>query len=261
MSIEQSLSILLKQLNLTAIQSRWQVIAQEAVPQGISYGQFLCQLCEHEVAVRQQRRIERLVKDSAVPVAKTLSSFRFDAVPTINAQRIILLAQDATWIKQTQNLLLFGPSGVGKTHLACAIGHGLIAQGIAVKCYNAMALVQQLQSAKQSLLLEKYLAKLDRYRLLIIDDIGYVKKSEQETSVLFELIAHRYESGSLLITSNQPFSQWERIFTDATMAVAAIDRLVHHSTIIEIQADSYRKQTALNTLKTESVSEGKNRSF
>jgi DNA replication protein DnaC len=177
-----------------------------------------------------------------------------DQVKLLSSSGNVYAVLYSTWLRQTQNLLLFGTSGVGKTHLACAIGHGLLAQGIAVKCYNAMALVQQLQSAKQSLVLEKYLTKLDRYRLLIIDDIGYVKKSEQETSVLFELIAHRYESGSLLITSNQPFSQWESIFTDATMAVAAIDRLVHHSTIVEIQADSYRKQTALNTLKTEANS-------
>ncbi len=141
--------------------------------------------------------------------------------------------------------MLFGPSGVGKTHLAAAIAHGLIEQSIRVRHFATTVLVQQMQQARTDLQLEKCLAKLDKYAVIVLDDLGYVKKSEAETHVLFELIAHRYETGSLIITSNQPFGEWDKIFADPSMTVAAIDRVVHHATIIEIQADSYRKRQAI----------------
>lgn len=126
----------------------------------------------------------------------------------------------------------------------------MIELGHWVKFLPATTLVQQLQQAKLQLQLPAFLVKLDRYDLLIIDDLGYVKKSEAETSVLFELIAHRYERKSLLITANQPFSQWDSIFSDSMMTVAAIDRLVHHATIIEMQAESFRKQAAISRTQT-----------
>ena len=153
-------------------------------------------------------------------------------------------AQTTDWLDSASNILIFGPSGTGKTHLCAALGRSLVELGKRVKFVTATALVQQLQLAKLQLELQTLLAKLDRYDLLIIDDLGYVKKSDVETSVLFELIAHRYERRSLLVTANQPFSQWETIFTDSMMTVAAIDRLIHHATIIEMQAESFRKQAA-----------------
>jgi len=153
--------------------------------------------------------------------------------------------EDSTWLNRAENLLLFGPSGVGKTHLSASVGQAMVSFGKRVKFLPASTLVQQLQQAKLQLQLATVLSKLDRYELLIIDDLGYVKKTEMETSVLFELIAHRYERKSLLITANQPFSQWDSIFSDSMMTVAAIDRLVHHATIIELQAESFRKQAAL----------------
>ncbi len=155
------------------------------------------------------------------------------------------LADDSTWLTRAENLLLFGGSGVGKTHLAAGVARRMVEFGKRVKFCSAIALVQGLQHAKLQLQLQSALKKLDRFDLLVLDDLGYVKKSEAETSVLFELIAHRYERKSLLITANQPFSQWDAIFTDSMMTVAAIDRLVHHALIIEIQADSYRKQAAV----------------
>jgi DNA replication protein DnaC len=142
---------------------------------------------------------------------------------------------------------------VGKSHLAAAIGHALIEQGLRVRYYPACALVQELQLAKQTLRLPDALDKLDKYRLLIIDDIGYVKRTEAETSVLFELIAHRYEAASMLITSNQPFSAWDSIFPDDMMAVAAIDRLVHHAQIVEITGESYRKRSHRRTNSKENA--------
>ena len=160
------------------------------------------------------------------------------------------LAQDTTWLERAENLLIFGPSGVGKTHLSISMGRAMIALGKRVKFFSAITLVQQLQAAKQQLQLPSTLVKLDRFELLIIDDIGYVKKSDDETSVLFELIAHRYERRSLLITANHPFSEWDSIFSDSMMTVAAVDRLVHHALIIEIKAESFRKQAAANRAQT-----------
>lgn len=154
------------------------------------------------------------------------------------------LVTDASWLERAENCLMFGPSGVGKTHLATAVARAVIELGKRAKFFSATSLVQQLQQAKLELVLPAMLRRLDRYDLLVIDDLGYVKKSEAETSVLFELIAHRYERRSLLITANQPFSQWNHIFADDMMTVAAVDRLVHHALIVEIHTDSYRKQSA-----------------
>ena len=154
------------------------------------------------------------------------------------------LADDPSWLERAENCLIFGASGVGKTHVAAALARRCLEFGKRVKFFSATALVQQLQHDKQQLLLYNRLKKLDRFDLLILDDLGYVKKSEAETSVLFELIAHRYERKSLLITANQPFSQWDSIFTDSMMTVAAVDRLVHHAVIIELKAQSYRRQAA-----------------
>lgn len=159
------------------------------------------------------------------------------------------LAEDPTWLERAENLLIFGPSGVGKTHLGISMAQAMITLGKRVKFFSAITLVQQLQVAKQQLQLPATLAKLDRFDLLILDDIGYVKKTDDETSVLFELIAHRYERRSLLITANHPFSKWDSIFSDSMMTVAAVDRLVHHALIIEIKAESFRKQAAANRAK------------
>ncbi len=185
---------------------------------------------------------------------KTLASFDFSEVAELPAARIEALAGCADWTRQGRNVLLFGASGVGKTHLAAAIGHGLTERGVRVRYAATTALVQQLQLAREQLRLEDALHKLDKYPVLILDDFGYVKKSTQETQVLFELIAHRYERASLIITSNQPFAEWDRIFPDPVMTVAAVDRLVHHATIIEVVSDSYRRKQALGRLAEDGAS-------
>jgi DNA replication protein DnaC len=154
------------------------------------------------------------------------------------------LADDPRWIDRAENVLIFGASGVGKTHLTTALARRMVESGKRVKFFSALALVQQLQQDKHQLQLQTRLLKLDRFDLLVLDDLGYVKKSEAETSVLFELIAHRYERRSLLITANQPFSQWDAIFSDSMMTVAAVDRLIHHAVILEIKSQSYRRQAA-----------------
>ncbi len=173
-----------------------------------------------------------------------MDTFDFNVAKSINAAHIQALAENTSWVKQANNLIIFGASGVGKTHLASSIAYRMIEQGHRALFISTTALVQKLQKARSELKLVEQLAKLARFSVLVLDDISYVKKSEMETSVLFELIADRYETNSLIITSNQPFGEWDQIFPDNTMAVAAIDRLVHHATIITIQEESYRKANA-----------------
>ena len=209
-----------------------------------SYAQFLLALCELEVNRRWGLRLKRALKEAQFPGTKTLSNFDWTHIPDLNPAPLMQLASDTAWLERAENCLLFGPSGVGKTHIAIGLARATIELGKRAKFFSATVLVQQLQQAKQELLLPAMLKKLDRFDLLVIDDLGYVRKSEAETSVLFELIAYRYERKSLLITANQPFSQWHNIFADDMMTVAAVDRLVHHALIIEIQSDSYRKQSA-----------------
>lgn len=154
------------------------------------------------------------------------------------------LATGDAWLEKGATILLFGPPGGGKSHLGSAIGHALIDAGYRVLCTRTSDLVQKLQVARKSLQLPSALAKLDRFDLIILDDLSYVRKDQAETSVLFELIAERYERKSLLITANQPFSGWHNVFPDPGMTVAAIDRLVHHSTIFELNVESYRRRNA-----------------
>ena len=244
MTQSATLPILLRQLRLPAMHAHWQDYLIRAKQERWSPDQYLAALCDLELTERYSRRIERLTRESRLPVGKTLSSFDFTQTPDLPREKIEGLADHTDWNKRSENLLFFGPSGAGKTHLAAAIGHGLIQQGIPVRYFTATTIMQELQRARQDVQMDTLLNKLDKYSAIIIDDIGYVKKSEFETHALFELIAHRYETGSMIITSNQPFSQWDRIFADPVMTVAAIDRLVHHSVILEIDAESYRKNEA-----------------
>ncbi len=240
-----TLPLMLKQLRLSSIARHWQGFLDKAERNGWDSAQYLSALCEQELADRYSRRIARYSKESHLPVGKSLASFDFAQVPGLAREQLQALAGSSDWTRQARNVLLFGPSGVGKTHLAAAIGHGLTTQSVRVRHFATTSLVQQLQLARTQLRLEDALQKLDKYAALILDDFGYVKKSEQETQVLFELIAHRYETGSLIVTSNQPFAEWDRIFPDQMMTVAAVDRLVHHATIIEVSSDSYRRKEAL----------------
>lgn len=243
-----TLPLLLKQLKLTSMGHHWEGLLQQAQHKGWDAAQYLGALCEQELADRDSRRIARYAKESRLPTGKTLATFDFNQVPTLNAGQIEALAATTDWTRQARNVLLFGASGVGKTHLAAAIGHGLVEKSVRVRYVTTAALVQELQLARSGLRLEDALQKLDKYRVIVLDDFGYVKKSEQETHVLFELIAHRYETGSLIVTSNQPFAEWDRIFPDPMMTVAAVDRLIHHATIIEVTSDSYRRKEAMRQL-------------
>jgi len=241
----QSLPLLLKELRLTAVAKTWSSIADKSIQEAWEPAQYLAELCEIETNHRYENRLKRLLKESQLPIGKQLSQYDFSEISGVTAQQLQQKIRRREWLTQGHNLMLFGASGLGKTHLAAAIGHGLIAQSIRVKFTSSTALVQQLQKAKEALSLDEALKKLDKYELLILDDIGYVKKSDSESQVLFELIAHRYERNSILITTNQAFSEWDSIFGDNMMTVAAIDRLVHHADIYEIAGDSYRKKQAM----------------
>jgi DNA replication protein DnaC len=250
-----TLALMLKQLNLTSIARHWQTQLETAERNGWDGARYLSARCEQELADRHSRRISRYSKESQLPPGKSLASFDFAELPEATRAQIQALAGSSDWTRQARNLLLFGASGVGKTHLAAAIGHALTERNVRVRYANTTALVQQLQLAREQLRLEDALHKLDKYPLLILDDFGYVKKSQQETQVLFELIAHRYERASLIITSNQAFADWDQIFPDQMMTVAGVDRLVHHASIIEIVSDSYRRKHALGQRGSEPASQ------
>lgn len=244
MSNTATLPLLLKQLGLPTMLGNFELQSDIAEKERWSYAQYLMVLSNMEVASRRQKRIARHTKEAKLPPGKTLDSFDFNLTSSVNAAQISALSDNTSWVKQANNVVIFGPSGVGKSHLASAIAYRLIEKGIRCSFFQATALVQKLQQAKQAYRLPEAIAKLARIPLLILDDIGYVKKDDAETSVLFELIADRYESNSLIITSNQPFGEWDQIFPDNVMAVAAIDRLVHHATIINIEEQSFRKRSA-----------------
>ena len=179
-------------------------------------------------------------------MGKTFDGFDFEVVPMVSKAQVMALTSGDSWLEKGANLLLFGPPGGGKSHLAAAIGLALVENGWRVLFMRTSDLVQRLQIARRELALESALAKLDKYHLLILDDIVYVSKDQAETSVLFELIGSRYERRSMLITTNRPFGEWGKVFPDQAMTLAAIDRLVHHSTIFEMNVESYRRRAALD---------------
>lgn len=239
------LPLLLHELRLPAITRLWAQFAERADKESWPAARFLSALAELEIAERGQRRIARNLVEAHLLPGKTLDNFDFSVVPMISKARVTALAAGDTWLDKATNLLLFGPPGVGKSHCASAIGHALVENGFRVLFARTGDLVQKLQQARQALQLEAALAKLDKYHLLILDDLCYVHKDHAETSVLFELIGARYERRSMLITANQSFADWNRVFPDHAMLIAAVDRLVHHAVIFEMNAESYRRRGAL----------------
>ena len=239
------LSLLLNELRLPAIKTVWPQFAEQADKEGWPAARFLVTIAEHELAERGRRRIERHLAEARLPPGKTLDSFDFESVPMISKAQVTALAAGDGWLGQGANLLLFGPPGGGKSHLAAAIGLALIENGWRVLFTRTTDLVQRLQVARRELDLEAAINRLDRFDLLILDDLAYVTKDQAETSVLFELISARYERRSMLITANQPFGEWGKVFPDPAMTLAAVDRLVHHATILEMNVESYRRRTAL----------------
>lgn len=252
----ETIDLLLKELKLPTFIRHYQRHQEQAVAKGYGHVRYLSGLCEQEAADRYQKRVQRWTREAGLPTGKSFANLNLTELRASVQQQVIALKDQTDWARHGGNVLLIGPSGVGKSHIAAAIASQLIEQAVRVKWFSAMALVQSLQQAKRDLDLMTALTRLDKYQVLVIDDIGYVKKTDTETQVLFEFIAHRYESGSLIITSNQPFSQWDHIFPDTMMTVAAIDRIIHHATIIEIEGESYRKKQSLKSKPISSTKTG-----
>ena len=237
--------LLLAELRLPGVKQVWANLAAQADKEGWPAARFLATLAEHEVAERARRRIERHLAEAKLPPGKTLGTFDFEAIPVVSKAQVMALAAGDSWLANGANLIMFGPPGGGKSHLAAALGFALVENGWRVLFTRTIDLVQRLQIARRELALEPAIAKLDKYHLLILDDLAYVTKDQAETSVLFELIGARYERRSLLVTANQPFGQWGKVFPDPAMTLAVVDRLVHHATIFEMNVESYRRRAAL----------------
>ncbi len=238
--IHQALTDVLKELHLPTVRASYEEIATAATKDALSYEQYLLTLMEREHEVRRENRIARLLRASHLPTEKTLSSFDRKRLPE-KVNHLLTSLLDGRFMDRRENVLAFGNPGSGKTHLLCAIGQEMIQQhGRRVLFTPCNLMVQNLLIAKRDLKLSKVLRSLGKYDAIIIDDIGYVQQSREEMEVLFTLLADRYERTSIMITSNLPFSKWEQIFKDPMTTAAAIDRLVHHCVILELNLPSYR---------------------
>lgn len=240
---KDSLAVLLKALKLPAFVKHYREVARQAEEQGLSFEDYLAHLAELEIEERRRRRTERALKDSDLPLGKTLSTLDLSRLPAPVRRQLPVLC-DGGFVDRAENVLAFGLPGRGKTHLLAAIGYELIARGYRVLFTPTYQLVQQLLASKRDLTLEKEIRRLDAFDAVILDDIGYTQQDRAEMEVLFTFLAERYERRSVLITSNLVFSQWDRIFKDPMTTAAAIDRLVHHSVILELNLPSYRLEQA-----------------
>ncbi len=240
----QELTALLRTLNLSQIAARFEDVAVRAVREGRSHEAFLHELARLECAHRAEQRRLRRTRESGLPLAKTFATLQLIPFGARLTQQIELLRR-GTFVQEAVNVVAVGTPGTGKSHLAAAIGHELIAQGQTVYWSSTATLVQRLLAAKRDLCLPRELAKLDRFACVILDDIGYVQQSRDEMEVLFTLLAERYERRSVILTTNLAFSAWERIFKDPMTTLAAIDRVVHHSVILDMMGlTSYRAKEA-----------------
>lgn len=241
--LQRTMKEIMTEFHLPAMRDGYEDAAEQARREGISYEQYLLDLLVRERNSRKQNRIARLLKESKLPLEKSLETLDQTRFQNKVRQQMKLLS-GGDFLDRRENVLVFGNPGTGKTHLLCAIGQEMIRNGRSLLFTTCNLLVQELLAAKRDLKLPQFLRRLSRFEGLIIDDIGYVQQSREEMEVLFTLLAERYERGSVLLTSNLEFSKWEKIFKDPMVTAAAIDRLVHHSIILEINAKSFRMEKA-----------------
>jgi DNA replication protein DnaC len=242
-STRESLSLLLHELKLPAFAERFADLSDRAAKEGWSFEQYLYELCVAEVDERRRRRIAKHLKQSNLPKDKTLATLKLDRLPASVRRQLPTLCE-GHFVDRAENVLAFGLPGRGKTHLLCAVAHELTYRGYRVLFTPTFQLVQRLLCAKRDLSLEQELRRLDGYAVVLIDDIGYVQQSREEMEVLFTFLAERYERRSVMITSNLVFSEWGRIFKDPMTTAAAIDRIVHHSVILELPGPTWRGDEA-----------------
>lgn len=237
------LSDQLKALRLPTFRENYLSTAEQAAREAWTHTQFLADLVDKECQARHQGRIQRLMRNAKLLTGKTWDQFDWSRLPLHVTQQFETL-RSGDFLGRQDNVLIFGKPGSGKTMLLSALGDQLVKQGRSVCFSTCQMLVQELLRAKRDLRLERAIHKLHKFEALIIDDLGYVQQSRDEMEVLFTLLAERYERGSVLISSNLPFSKWEQIFKDPMTTAAAIDRLIHHSVIIELNIPSYRLEAA-----------------
>jgi len=241
----------LKALHLPTMRQCYEEAARRAEKETLSYEQFLLEVTEREREGRRKSRIRKLLKESGLPLEKSLANFDLKRLP-VKVGRQVRTLLEGSFLDRKENLLAFGNPGSGKSHLLCALAQELLVNGGRRMRFTTCALlVQELLIAKRELRLSREIKRLARYDGLLIDDLGYVQQSREEMEVLFTLLAERYERGSVLMTSNLPFSKWEEIFKDPMTTAAAIDRLVHHAVILELNIPSYRVEEAKKKQQSE----------
>lgn len=233
----------LLELHLPGIRGYYEDSIRIATKESLSYESFLLDLLEREREERYHNRVTRLLRESKLPLEKRFDNFEMKRL-SIRVQQQVQGLLDGSFLERQENILVFGNPGSGKTHLLCGIGQEMIRMNKRVLFTTCSRLIQELLIAKRDLKLMRLLKRLSKYDAIIIDDIGYVQQSRDEMEVLFTLISERYERGSILISSNLPFSKWESIFKSPMVTAAAIDRLVHHSIIVEMNLESYRMESA-----------------
>jgi DNA replication protein DnaC len=239
---KQRLEMLLKALNLSTFVKNYEDFAEKAEKAKLNFAEYLLELAQVESDARQNKRVKRLLKNSKLPSGKTLESFDIAGQPGLSHALLRELAA-GDCLDHCENILIFGVPGTGKSHLSAALGREWCLRGRKVLFTTAAALVQELLAAKRDLELNELIKKLDGYDALVIDDISYLPQNRDETDVLFVLLAARYETRSIVITSNLVFSAWNEIFKDPMTTKAAVDRLVHHGTIlelVEVDGDTFR---------------------
>jgi DNA replication protein DnaC len=250
------LAVLLRSFRLPTIAAIWEESVGRAERENWGYKRLLQYLCESEEQDRRERKMRRLLKESGLPEGKTLGNLDEKLLPT-KIRRLLPTLLEGHFVERAENILAFGLPGRGKTHFLAALGRELILrQRCPVLFTPTFKLVQQLLVAKKDLRLESELKRLDRYPVVILDDLGYVQQDRQEMEVLFTFLAERYERRSVLISSNLVFSKWDQIFKDPMTTMAAIDRLVHHAMILEFNGESVRVQKAQGRGKDQSNPSG-----
>lgn len=229
----------LKSLRLPTVLREYGKLAKQAAAEGLDHVQFLARLIELEIIDRERRMIERRIKAAKFPAVKSLDSFDFKAIPALNKMQVLELAR-CEWVERRENVIALGPSGTGKTHIALGLGLSACQKGLSVGFVTAAALVHELMEARDERRLLRLQKQMVGYKLLIIDELGFVPLSKTGAELLFELISQRYERGSTLITSNLPFDEWTETFGSERLTGALLDRLTHHVNILEMNGESYR---------------------
>jgi DNA replication protein DnaC len=239
----------LKTLRLPTMLREYDKVAQQCATEAVDYPRFLLRLVELELLDRDRRAVERRIKAARFDVVKTLDTFDFLAIPSLNKQLVLELAR-CDYIDRRENVLALGNSGTGKTHIALALGLAACQKGYRVRFATAAGLVHELMEARDEKRLLRAQKQLAGYQLLIIDELGFVPLSRSAAELLFEIFSQRYERGATLVTSNLPFNEWTEILGTERLTGALLDRLTHHIHILEMNGESYRLKESKQTLKS-----------